>query len=747
MTDLCWYWLAPGSGKTRVLTHRVGHMILDLDVAPWRILAVTFTNKAAREMKERLLNQEILTESQLHALSAGTFHGICARILRQEIEHLGVYSRDFVIFDSGDQISIIKEILKAENISPDRFSPRGVQAGISKAKNDLLTPEKFRPATYREEIIKRVYEIYQETLKENNALDFDDLIMITHQLFSQQEAILAKYQERYVHVMVDEFQDTNLAQYDLVKLLAGGHRNLFAVGDEDQSIYSWRGADYRNVLRFKEDFPDAKLILLERNYRSTETILKAAGAIIDRNRHRHAKTLFTERGEGPAIIRIETYDGFDEARYVINEIQRMAAYDDVSPSDVAVMYRTNAQSRVIEEAFIRANMPYRLVRGTRFYERKEVKDALAYLRLIHNPHDTLSLRRVINVPGRGIGAKTIERLLDWAVESGFSPWQALVQLHNLEEDLDLSQVPQKVSKAHPFARKATNSLVHFTKIMMLLIAAKEKMPLTDLIDLMLARTGYREFLQDGTDEGEERWENLQELKTVARSYASFENNEALALFLEEIALISDVDGLKDHDHGPALLTMHAAKGLEFPIVFMVGMEDGIFPHSRSREDPEQMEEERRLAYVGVTRAKDQLYLLHAFRRMIFGTDELAKPSPFLSDIPPELVEIRDNKGSALSSGGSQSWQKTAVTSQSSYRSQTRWERQRPSKRQDRSRQDKAATATNGAFKTGDRVGHTKFGEGTVIGTEMDGRDEMVTVAFPGKGIKKLMADIAGLEKL
>ena len=642
---------------------------------------------------------------------------------------------------------MVKESLKQENLSIEKNPPQGIHAGISKAKNELLTSEQIRPATYREEIIKRIYERYEATLEANNALDFDDLIMKTHQLFSQCPQVLERYQQKYLHVMVDEFQDTNLAQYDLVKMLAGQHRNLFAVGDEDQSIYSWRGADYRNVLRFQEDFPEAQMILLERNYRSTQTILQAAGAIIDQNRHRHAKTLFTERGHGTPIIRVEAYDGYDEARFVTNEIQRLEDFGDVNSSEVAVMYRTNAQSRVVEEAFIRSGMPYRLVRGTRFYERKEVKDALAYLRLILNPSDSVSLRRIINTPARGIGPKTVETLFAWAAELGYSPGQALIHLDNLENDDDIAQAA--VKQAHPFARAATKRLVTFARILKLLVAAKEQMPLTDLIDLTLARSGYKEFLQDGTEEGEDRWGNLQELKSVARAYDTMSGSEALAMLLEEVALVSDVDGLKDEDRGPALLTLHTAKGLEFPVVFMVGMEDGIFPHSRSREDPEQMEEERRLAYVGVTRAKNQIYLSHAFRRTLYGRDELAKPSPFLADIPRELIEVR----SSQASGGSRSWERQSTRRASVYQRQTRWESgpefSAPSRsnRSQRARQVDTPAGNESEFKTGDRVLHQVFGEGTVIQIKQDGGDEIVTIAFPGKGIKQLMASMAGLEKV
>jgi len=731
----------PGSGKTRVLIHRVGHLIRDLGVEPWRVMAVTFPNKAAREMKERLEKQQILSPAQLNALTVGTFHAICARILRQEIEQLGSRDRNFVIFDASDQQAVVKRILIEQNLDPKRYKPGTVHGAISRAKNELVTPDQLRAGDYWTEIVRRVYVRYEEVLQANNALDFDDLIMKTYQLFTHLHDVRGKYQERYLHVMVDEFQDTNQAQYELVALLGGKHRNIFVVGDEDQSVYSWRGADYRNVMRFKKEFPKAQTILLERNYRSTKVILEAAGSIIAKNQHRHKKNLFTQRDKGQRIIRVETYSGGDEARFVVDEIKRLEDYEGINPSDAAVMYRTNAQSRVIEEAFIYANMPYRLVRGTRFYERKEIKDALAYLRLIHNPNDSVALTRIINVPARRIGAKTVSRLFEWGNSMGYTPWQALILLHNLT----MGEAETAPPEPSPFAARATKSLVAFTKIMRLLIAAKEKMPLTDLIDLTLARSGYRDALRDGSDEGEIRWENLQELKTVARQYDDLDGPEALSAFLEEVALVSDVDGLKDDAAGPALLTLHAAKGLEFPVVFMVGMEDGLFPHSRSKDDPEQMEEERRLAYVGVTRSKDRLYLTHAFRRTIYGRDEVATPSPFLADIPADLVEVQKKRSSLLSASRSDSRAKPSYqpsNSQSSYREQTRW----------RNPLEPAApkpTPSSGetTFSRNDRVKHAKFGEGTVIDVKIQDGEEEVTVAFPGKGIKRLLVSFAPLEKL
>ena len=711
----------PGSGKTRVLIHRVGYLIQQRGVEPWRVMAVTFTNKAAREMKERLSAGGILSPAQLGALTVGTFHAICARILRREVERLGGFDRNFVIFDADDQVTVIKQILREQNLDPKRYAPRAIHSAISRAKNELIPPERFPSDHYWAEIVLRVYVRYQEVLQANNAMDFDDLLMKTHELFTRLPEVRDAYQQRYLHVLVDEFQDTNQAQYELVKLIGGGYRNIFVVGDEDQSIYSWRGADYRNVMRFKEDFPEAKTILLEENYRSTETILKAAGHIIAPNPHRHSKTLFTRRSKGAPIIRVETYNGLDEARFVVNEIQRLEEKEGISPGGVAVMYRTNAQSRTLEEAFIQAGMPYRLVRGTRFYERKEVKDALAYLRFLHNPDDAVSLRRIINLPRRGLGSRTVGALMEWASALKCSPWQALLTLHALHAE---DTPAPAVSVPPPFARQATTRLLAFAEIIRLLLAAKAKMTLTELFDLMLARSGYKNYIQDGTEEGEARWENLQELKTVARSYDHLSGPEALALFLEEVALVSDVDGLDERATGPALLTLHAAKGLEFPVVFIVGMEDGLFPHARSKDDPDQMEEERRLAYVGVTRAKDRLYLTHAFRRAIYGREEiLTTPSPFLHDIPAELVQRLTAPDRRL---GSYPPPQTPT---------------RPRRSQS------AAPAPAGQFRIGDRVRHSKFGTGTVISVSHNGGDEEVTVAFPGKGVKRLLTAFARLLKL
>jgi DNA helicase-2/ATP-dependent DNA helicase PcrA len=711
----------PGSGKTRALTHRIGYLVQQIGVEPWRIVAVTFTNKAAREMRTRL--EGLLSPRQVEFLKVGTFHSLCARWLRDDIEALGRYTRNFVIYDTSDQQSVVKRALANLNLDDKAWKPGPLHYAISKAKNEMITPDKFPVRTYQEEIVQRVYNRYQEILVENNALDFDDLLLVTHQLFRRNPAVLEQYQERYLHVMVDEFQDTNMVQYELTQMLAGRHRNLFVVGDLDQGIYSWRGADYRNVLRFRDDFPNCKVIHLSQNYRSTETILKAAKQLIRKNQNRIDNDLFTERGRGAKIRIVEAYNEQEEARFVVEEIRRLVRDEKRALGDIAVMYRTNAQSRVLEEMFIAYNLPYILVRGTRFYERKEVKDALAYLRLIHNPEDSVSLERIINVPGRGIGVKTLADLNRWAFDENSTPWQAIQKL--VAEDEGIEEAPNA-----PFKGRARNALVEFGQMMNLLINAKHKLTLTELFDLMIARTGYKNFIKDGTMEGDERWENLEELKRVTAEFVGLEGPEALAQFLESVALISDVDALVEEGTAPALLTLHTAKGLEFPVVFMVGMEENIFPHSRSLQDPEEMEEERRLAYVGITRAKDRLYLTRAFRRQTYGYEEPTRPSRFLGDIPADLIELNERQRGLGSSS-------PFTTRQAARELSSRW---------NRSAAPPPSPAAQANYRSGDRVYHSKFGEGTVIAVEIASDDTYVQVAFPGQGIKKLATSIAKLEK-
>ena len=677
----------------------------------------------------------MLTPNQVNSLSVGTFHALCARWLRREVESLGQYDRNFVIYDTDDQQSVVKQATRDIGLDDKQWKPNSIHYAISKAKNEMIVPERYPTRTYQEEIIARIYERYQEILVQNNAMDFDDLLLVMHQLLRRYDSVRERYQQHYLHVMVDEFQDTNMVQYELAKMLAGGHRNIFVVGDLDQSVYSWRGADYRNVLRFRDDYPDHKLIRMSQNYRSTEAILDTAQEIIRKNQNRIDNELFTQRGKGAKIRVIEAYNEQEEAHFVIDEIRRLELENRISPGNVAIMYRTNAQSRVLEEAFINKGMPYLLVRGTRFYDRREIKDALAYLRLIHNPEDSVSLNRIINVPARSIGSKTIADLSRWAFELGISPWQAIQQLLAEEEDADISQAEAEEMPApavpSPFKSRSRKALVDFGRLMNMLIAAKKKLSLVELFDLTLARTGYKAYVHDNTPEGEERWENIQELRRKGEPLNQLEGGEALTLFLEEVALVSDVDALAEEGSAPALLTLHTAKGLEFPVVFIIGMEEGLFPHNRSLSDAEAMEEERRLAYVGITRAEDRLYLTRAFRRSVYGFDEPTIPSRFLKDIPPELID--DRSARPTPARPTQTGQSRFARPHQARQISTRWSQAGGAK-------------SSSSYKVGDRVYHRKFGEGTVIAVETESDDELVQVAFPDQGIKKLSASVAPLEK-
>ncbi|HIC94135.1 MAG TPA: hypothetical protein EYP09_07785 [Anaerolineae bacterium] len=686
----------PGSGKTRVLTHRVAYLIRVCGVDPARIMAVTFTNKAAQEMRGRLV---ALIGARLSRLTIGTFHAICARILRREARHLDI-SRDFVIYDESDQLGLVRQALQDLNLDEKTYRPRAMLAAISKAKSELVGPQDYEPQTYWQEVVGRVYVRYQELLAANDALDFDDLLMSAYRLFAEHPDVLANYQERYLHILVDEWQDTNMAQYELVKLLAAKHRNIFVVGDEDQSIYRWRGADFRNLHRFRSDFPEAKLILLETNYRSTQTILDVANAVISRNVHRTPKRLRTERGRGVPVVVHEAYNEQEEAQYVVEEIARLVA-EGYRPGDCAVMYRTNAQSRVLEDAFVRAGLPYKLVGATRFYARREIKDVLAYLRLAHNPYDSVSLARVINVPPRGIGTRTVVRLEEWAGEMGLSIYDALGMI-------------KKEGAEAPFDARTRRVLLDFADLLDELVAARDRLNVLELLDLALEKSGYAEYVRDGTEEGEDRWNNVMELRTVAREYAHLPPRESLTTFLEEVALVSDVDNLDERVNAPTLLTLHMAKGLEFPVVFIVGLEEGLLPHSRSFNDPEEMEEERRLCYVGITRAKERLYLVYAFRRTMRGMSEVSIPSRFLRDIPSQLVV---------------GWH----LEERRYQEAVRW--------------PASPHPPSPAFKAGDRVRHPTFGEGVVVESRVSGGDEEVVVAFRGYGVKRILAGFARLEKV
>jgi len=695
----------PGSGKTRVLTQRVAYLVQARGVAPRHIMAVTFTNKAAREMRERL--EKLLGVNESKDLTLGTFHAICARFLRREAPRVGL-AREFAIYDEDDQLALVKRALQDLNLDDKKYRPTTMQNKISQAKSELITPELFQPRTYADEIVLRVYERYQQLLRANNALDFDDLLMQMVILFDQHPAVLRQYQDRYEHILVDEFQDTNTAQYALVRQLAANRRNVFCVGDEDQSIYRWRGADFRNVQRFRDHYPDALVILLEQNYRSTQTILDAAQQVISRNVHRTPKKLFTQLGAGVPITIQEAYNEDDEAQFVVDTVASMVAKRQAKASDFAIMYRVNAQSRAIEDAFVRAGMPYRLVGATRFYARREIRDVLAYLHLIHNPHNSVALWRVINVPPRGIGAKTLEALAQIAKETGKSPYQVMKELKGAR-----GSVAQ-------LAPRAAQSLAEFVALLDNWIARSERLDVGALVDLVLAESGYGRHVNDGTEEGRDRWENLQELRGVASDYKHSAFDDPLTEFLEDVSLVSDVDAYDENADAPTLMTLHSAKGLEFPIVMIVGLEEGLLPHSRSLDDPEEMEEERRLCYVGMTRAKKRLFLSYAFRRSTWGDDNVREPSRFLADIPRNLIE-----GAVPQAGSSQA-------------RATKWEPMSPALK---------PKLRELQFRAGQRVRHAKFGEGVVIESRPDGSDEEVTIAFKKSGVKRVLASFANLEKL
>jgi DNA helicase-2/ATP-dependent DNA helicase PcrA len=692
----------PGSGKTRVIAHRVAYLIKVCGVSPRRIMAVTFTNKAAREMEERLHQ---LLGGSARDLTIGTFHAICARILRRDGQAMGVDPR-FVIYDDEDQITLIKRSLHELDLDPKQYAPRAISSAISSAKSRMLAPDEYirHGRSYFEEVVGRVYERYEQLLAESNALDFDDLLMKAVQLFRSHQEVLARYQERYLHILVDEFQDTNLTQYELVRQLSGKYRNVCVVGDPDQSIYSWRFADLRNILSFEKDYPEAKVVLLEQNYRSTKVILEAAFHIISANQQRKPKSLWTDNETGELTTVVETYTEQEEAQFVVSEIERLVGQGGFSLGDCAAMYRTNAQSRVLEEAFVRYGTPYKLVAATRFYERREVKDIIAYLRLIQNPNDTVSLLRIINVPGRGIGQQTLAKLTGWARSSGISEYEALQQLAGQNQ--------------HPFAPHTARALTSFLNLTEEFIASSSRLNLVDLFDLVIKGTGYQEYILGGLD-GEERWDNIREFRTVAQQYRTLKPRDGLAAFLEGVTLVSDVDALDGGGDAVTLITLHQAKGLEFPVVFIVGMEEGVLPHIKSFNNPDQMEEERRLCYVGVTRAKQRLYLVRAFRRSLMGSSTINSPSRFLEDIPQRLI----NSGSL--------WQEEGLAATRMYS----W--------------DAAPTSsfTMPELKAGDHVRHAAFGDGVVVSYQLIKDDAEVVVVFDEVGLKKLLASFAKLEKI
>lgn len=724
----------PGSGKTRVLTFRIGHLIEDLGIAPYQILTVTFTNKAARVMKERVENLTPNTDG----LWMGTFHGICARILRREQDYLP-FESNFVIYDADDQLALVKNALKELNIDDKVFRPQGVHAVISSAKNDLVLPDNFAQShknNYRDEVIAKVYKRYQEMLRACNAVDFDDLLLWTWRLLEENPDVRKKYASRFQHILVDEFQDTNTAQYELLRLLvAEPAENIFVVGDEDQSIYRWRGADYKNVLRFEKDYPRAQKILLEKNYRSTQTVLDAAMGVINRNADRTRKKLHTDRGTGEKLILREASDDREEASYVVDTIQELTGAGRAQFGDFAVMYRTNAQSRQLEEAFLQAKVPYKLVGAQRFYGRREVKDLISYLRLVQNPSDEISLNRVINVPPRKIGDKTVESLYQAAKEADTTPGQVL---------LDLG----KRGKESPFwenLARGAHLLADFGALLAGWREQFETLPLPELFNRILEDTAYSDYINDGSEEGQDRWENVQELFRLTYDY----DDQGLTAFLEGLALVSDQDTVPEGADAPTLLTLHAAKGLEFPIVFIVGLDDGVLPHMRSLDDPEEMAEERRLFYVGLTRAENRIYLVRAEQRSQYGNFQDTLPSRFLKDIPEELLEVKDSRRRFGSrSSRSMRWDDTSSYDTPSRSGGSRWGSSEPA------RAGKTYTTPPPAapapiveqrYKAGMRVRHSVWAEGLVIESRVRDGEEEVTVVFEGVGLKILVASLAKLE--
>ncbi|GMO01424.1 DNA helicase PcrA [Parageobacillus thermoglucosidasius] len=697
-----------GSGKTRVLTHRIAYLLAEKQVAPWNILAITFTNKAAREMKERV---QALLGGAAEEIWISTFHSMCVRILRRDIDRIGI-DRNFSILDTTDQLSVLKNILKEKNIDPKKFDPRSILGTISSAKNELLSPEKFakKAGNYYEKIVSDVYEEYQKRLLRNHALDFDDLIMTTIQLFERVPEVLEHYQYKFQYIHIDEYQDTNRAQYMLVKMLASRFQNICVVGDADQSIYRWRGADIQNILSFEKDYPNAKVILLEQNYRSTKRILQAANEVIENNVNRKPKKLWTENPEGQKIVYYEAMNEADEAQFVAGKIKEYVESGKRRYSDFAVLYRTNAQSRVMEEVLLKSNIPYQIVGGLKFYDRKEIKDILAYLRVIANPNDDISLLRIINVPKRGIGASTLDKIVNYASENELSVFEALGEL----EHIGLS------------ARIAA-SLLEFRRMLEQWGQLQEYVSVTELVEEVLDKSGYREMLKvENTLEAQSRLENIDEFLSVTKHFENVSEDKSLIAFLTDLALISDIDQLNDADgeDGDAvvLMTLHSAKGLEFPVVFLIGMEEGIFPHSRSLEDEDEMEEERRLAYVGITRAEEELFLTSAQMRTLFGYTNMNAVSRFIHEIPEELVE-RVNKRTAWAPAGKQTaFRKMAV-----------------------------ASSTDGEtvpWKVGDKVEHKKWGIGTVVSVRGEGEDKELDIAFPSPvGIKRLLAKFAPITKV
>ncbi|SEM92619.1 DNA helicase-2 / ATP-dependent DNA helicase PcrA [Mesobacillus persicus] len=740
-----------GSGKTRVLTHRIGYLMVEKGVNPYNILAITFTNKAAREMRERI---QKLMGGAADDIWISTFHSMCVRILRRDIDRLG-FNRNFTILDSGDQQSVIKNILKEKNIDPKKYDPRALLGAISSAKNELIEPEEFskNAGDYYANVVADVYKEYQKRLRKNQALDFDDLIMTTIQLFQRVPEVLEYYQRKFQYIHVDEYQDTNRAQYMLVKFLAARFKNLCVVGDSDQSIYRWRGADIANILSFEKDYTNASVILLEQNYRSTKKILLAANKVIENNLNRKAKNLWTENGEGNKIVYYRADSEHGEAQFVIGRIQELVRSGNRKLSDIAILYRTNAQSRVIEESFLKSNLEYTIVGGTKFYDRKEIKDILAYLRLISNPDDDISLQRVINVPKRAIGSTSVDKIANFALMHDISMFQAL-------DSVELIGLSPKATKATAGFR---DLIQNYTNM-------QEFLSVTELVEEILEKSGYREMLKaEKSLESQSRLENLDEFLTVTNAFEESSEDKSLIGFLTDLALVADIDKLDDdgekNNEAVTLMTLHSAKGLEFPVVFLIGMEEGVFPHSRSLMEEAEMEEERRLAYVGITRAEQELFITNAQMRTLFGRTNMNPESRFIKEVPEDLIEPfapvdRRNTSSRSSSPFGTSGRSSfggGASRGSSFGSATGGasvggvERSREANsRPTRSAVSRPTTSTGGdqvGWKVGDKASHGKWGVGTVVSVKGSGEGTELDIAFPSPtGVKRLLAKFAPITK-
>nr|WP_307722378.1 DNA helicase PcrA [Paucilactobacillus kaifaensis] len=714
-----------GSGKTRVLTHRIAYLIEEKNVNPWNVLAITFTNKAAKEMRERVA--KLLNEGA-RDVWVSTFHALCVRVLRRDIEQIG-YNRAFTIADTGEQRTLIKRVCSDLNVDPKKFDPRALLSAISNAKNALQTPADYVKSASSpfEEVVAKVYRQYQEELQANQAVDFDDLIMLTIELFEKNPDTLSYYQNKFHYIHVDEYQDTNDAQYKLVNLLAQQYRNLCVVGDADQSIYGWRGANMENILNFEHDYPDAKTVMLEQNYRSTQTILDAANEVIENNTIRRKKNLWTQNGSGEPISYYRAQSENDEAHFVVSKINEEIKKNNLNYNDFAVLYRTNAQSRTIEETFLKANVPYTMVGGHKFYDRKEIRDVLSYLTLLVNPADSISFERVVNEPKRGIGSSSVDKLRLFAQEHGWS----------------LLEAAQNASINNELTSRARNKIEEFGLLINDLTKMVEFLSVTELTEQILEKTGYLTALKANKSlESQSRQENLEEFMSVTKEYDDAHqddevesNANKVTNFLADLALVSAQDDVDEQTAAVTLMTLHAAKGLEFPVVFLMGMEEGIFPLSRAILEDDELEEERRLAYVGITRAKRKLYLSNAYSRMLYGRRQNNQASRFIEEINPDLLHVENENAAAVPNNRPVPFAHKNATA-------------RTYKRPAQPVQQNLGTgADKQTWKSGDKVTHKKWGQGTVVKVAGEGDNMELDIAFPEQGIKRLLASFAPITKV